>query len=341
MTLEKRAVYWFGAILVFAWILYILSPVLAPFLFGAVLAYFLNPLVQWMQKHGFSRTAAAILVLLFGLGAIIVAGIFAVPSIYEELNRLMSEWPSNWQNIKWRVYDLLPGTSVEKAKQIKDAAGEVGTGALKGLWISGGYLVETLTVLFGAPIIALYLLIDWDRLIERVDELLPREQAPTIRLLAGRIDEVLGSFLRGQLSVCLILGTFYAVSLGLIGLNYGVLIGILAGLICFIPFVGSAVGFVMATSIAFVQFGTDWPQIALVGGIFIFGQVIEGNLLTPYLVGGSVGLHPVWLIFALSAFGYLLGFTGLVLAVPMAAALGVVARWGIERYQESALYRSR
>jgi len=176
-------------------------------------------------------------------------------------------------------------------------------------------------------------------MVAALDELLPRDHAPTIRHLAGEIDRTLASFIRGQVTVGLILGTYYAIALMLIGLDFGVVIGFVAGLISFIPYVGALVGGALAIGLALFQFWGEWWLIGGVVAIFMVGQFFEGNILSPNLVGSSVGLHPVWLIFALSAFGSLFGFTGMLVAVPVAAVIGVVVRFFLERYRGGMLYQ--
>jgi len=190
-----------------------------------------------------------------------------------------------------------------------------------------------------APVVAIYLLYDWDRMVARIDDLLPREHAPVIRYLAGEIDRTMSGFIRGMGTVCLILGTYYAVALRLAGLQFGLVVGFAAGLLTFIPYVGALVGGVLAIGLALFQFWGDWLSIGLVALIFVLGQTIEGNILTPKLVGSSIGLHPVWLIFSLSVFGALFGFVGMLVAVPVAAAIGVIARFAIMQYKDSQLYR--
>jgi predicted PurR-regulated permease PerM len=187
--------------------------------------------------------------------------------------------------------------------------------------------------------VAFYLLLDWDHMIARVDAMLPRDHAPVVRRLAGEIDQVMAGFVRGQLSVCLLLGSFYSAALMLAGLQFGLVVGAVAGAITFIPYIGSLIGGILAIGLALFQFWGDWLSIALVAAIFAVGQFVEGNILTPRLVGKSVGLHPVWLLFALSAFGTVFGFVGLLVAVPVAAAMGVLTRFAISRYQDSLLYR--
>jgi predicted PurR-regulated permease PerM len=191
------------------------------------------------------------------------------------------------------------------------------------------------------PVVAVYMLLDWDKLVARIDELLPRDHAPQIRLLAQQVDATLASFIRGQGTVCLILGAFYGVALMVAGLNFGLVVGVFAGLISFIPYVGSLVGGALAIGLALFQFWGDWVWVGVVAGIFAFGQFVEGNILSPKLVGESVGLHPVTLIFALTVFGSLFGFVGLLVAVPVSAMLGVFARFGLSRYREGLLYKGQ
>ena len=204
---------------------------------------------------------------------------------------------------------------------------------------SAAGLINIIMLFVIVPVVAVYMLLDWDRMIANLDALLPRDHAPMIRRLAGDIDRTLASFIRGMGTVCLILGTYYALALMLVGLQFGLVVGFIAGLVTFIPYLGALIGGALAIGLALFQFWGDWLSIGLVGGIFVIGQVVEGNLLTPKLVGNSVGLHPVWLILALSVFGTLFGFVGMLVAVPMAAAFGVIARFAVDQYQESLLYR--
>jgi len=176
-------------------------------------------------------------------------------------------------------------------------------------------------------------------MISHVDSLLPRDHAPVVRRLARDVDRTLASFIRGMGTVCLILGTYYAIALMVVGLQFGLVVGFIAGLVTFIPYLGALIGGALAIGLALFQFWGDWVSIGLVAGIFVIGQVIEGNVLTPKLVGNSVGLHPVWLILSLSVFGTLFGFVGMLVAVPVAASLGVIARFGVEQYRMSLLYR--
>jgi predicted PurR-regulated permease PerM len=207
------------------------------------------------------------------------------------------------------------------------------------LMTSAGSIVNIAMLFVIAPIVAVYLLLDWDNMIARINDLIPRDHAPVVRRLAGEIDATLSAFVRGMGSVCLILGIYYAVALMAVGLNFGLVVGLVAGLVTFIPYVGALVGGTLALGLGLFQFWGDWSSLAIVAGIFFAGQMIEGNYLTPKLVGSSVGLHPVWLLLALSVFGALFGFIGMLIAVPLAATLGVLARFVTAQYLDSRLYR--
>ena len=198
--------------------------------------------------------------------------------------------------------------------------------------------VSSVLTIFVSLVVAFYLLLDWDRMTSVVDSWMPREHVGVIREISKEIDAVLAGFVRGQMTVGAILGIFYAVALAIVGLQFGVVIGLLAGALTFIPYVGSTVGGGLSIGLAIYQFWDDPIWIAVVAAIFIIGQMVEGNYLTPKLVGSSVGLHPVWLMFALYAFGSLIGFTGLLIAVPAAACIGVLGRFGIKNYRDSRLY---
>ena len=227
------------------------------------------------------------------------------------------------------------GTALASTPAVNSQGGEVANTLLT----SAYGVINAMIFMVVVPVVSFYLLLDWDPMVAKVDSWLPRDHAPTIRRLASEIDRVLAGFVRGQLSVCLVLGTFYAVALMLVGLQFGLVVGAVAGAITFIPYVGALIGGALAIGLALFQFWGDWLSIALVAGIFALGQFLEGNIITPRLVGSSVGLHPLWLLFALSAFGTLFGFVGMLVAVPVAAALGVLARFGISQYKLSRLYR--
>jgi predicted PurR-regulated permease PerM len=212
------------------------------------------------------------------------------------------------------------------------------TSFLKSLWSGGRALVSLFSLVVVTPVVAFYLIYDWHRMIRTADSWIPVHQRQTVRKLARDIDAAIAGFVRGQTAVCLILGSFYAAALTLSGLNFGLLIGLISGVITFIPYVGSMTGLILALGVAVAQFWPHYSSILIVLGIFLVGQFVEGNLLAPKLVGRRVGLHPLWLIFALLAFGYLFGFVGLLVAVPLAATIGVLVRFALQRYRESSLY---
>jgi predicted PurR-regulated permease PerM len=213
------------------------------------------------------------------------------------------------------------------------------TTVFQSIWSSGVALFSIASLFVVTPVVAFYMLLDWDRMVAEVDGWVPRDHVETVRALARDINTATAGFVRGQGTLCLVLGVMYATGLTLTGLNFAILIGFFAGLISFIPYVGSLTGLVLAVGVAFVQFWPDWQMIVAVACVFFVGQLIEGNILQPRLVGKSVGLHPVWLMFALFAFGALFGFVGLLIAVPASAAIAVLVRFAIARYLESPLYK--
>ncbi|MEJ8573347.1 AI-2E family transporter [Microbaculum marinum] len=357
MTLQRQLVFWFVALLLLIVVLFVLRPILLPFVAGMALAYALDPLADRLQRLGLSRLLATSVILVAFALVFILFLVALVPLLSHQLSQLMDDLPQyssrlqdlfnsltrEWMQVGW-VRDLLgmeQGESAPSAASrdlLGKAAGWVGQ-LVQGLVTGGLALVNLFALLTVTPVVAFYLLNDWDRMMGRIDSWLPREHADTIRSLAHQIDDVLAGFVRGQGLLCLVLGTFYAIGLSVIGLNFGLVIGFGAGLISFIPYIGSIVGFLVSMGVALAQFWPDWIMITAVAAVFLAGQFLEGNILQPKLVGGHIGLHPVWLIFALFAFGYLFGFVGMLLAVPLAAALGVLARFLLQQYLDSKLYK--
>jgi predicted PurR-regulated permease PerM len=231
--------------------------------------------------------------------------------------------------------------AADSDKTLSDLVGQLATWLLSfsySLWTGGKALVSFASVLIVMPVVTFYLIRDWHRMVDRVDSWIPVRQRETVRQLAREIDAAIGGFLRGQFGVCLFLGCYYAVGLMLAGLEFGLLIGLIAGVITFVPYIGSMTGLMIAASVAIAQFWPDWKRITLVIAIFLVGQFIEGNIVSPKFVGERVGLHPVWLIFAMFAFGYLFGFVGLLIAVPLGAAIAVLLRFGLRQYFASPIY---
>jgi predicted PurR-regulated permease PerM len=231
----------------------------------------------------------------------------------------------------------LPDTEKSLGGLVSQGSGFIAT-FLASLWSGGRAVFQVLSLIIITPVVAFYLLCDWDRVVVTIDGWIPRQHRPTVRALLHDMDAAIAGFVRGQALICLILAAFYAIGLTFTGLNSGFLIGLMTGLFSFIPFVGAATGFLVAAIVAVAQFWPDWTSIAMVAGVFLIGQGLEGYILSPNLVGAKVGLHPVWLIFSLLAFGYLLGFVGLLIAIPLAAAVGVLVRFALRKYQESPLY---
>ena len=337
--------YWGIAAVVFLALFWFLGDVLLPFLVGGAIAYFLDPVADRLERLGLSRVAATTLISLVALVLVILLVLAVIPTLVNQLTALINAAPDIAKRLQGFLLERFPELA-DSTSTIRQTLAEIGTAIQsRGAQLAQGVLTSALGVIsvvvfiVVVPVVAFYLLLDWDKMIDRIDAMLPRDHAPTIRRLAGEIDAVLAGFVRGQVSVCLALGTFYAVALMAAGLQFGLVVGAIAGAITFIPYVGSIIGGTLAVGLALFQFWGDWVQIGIVAAIFAAGQFIEGNILTPKLVGKSVGLHPVWLLLALSAFGSVFGFVGMLIAVPVAASMGVLTRFGVEQYQASLLYR--
>ncbi len=349
MTIDRRALFWVTVALTLLLLLVLLRDILLPFVLGAAIAYLLDPLADRLERAGLSRLWATIVIVVTFLFALIGGLVFLLPPLLEQLAGLAARLPGYVQSVRdllmtfaqERLGDVLNRSDGRLEQAIADliqkATGWLGQ-ILGSVWSGGLALVNTLGLVLVTPVVAFYLLLDWDRMMARIDSWLPRDHAGTVRALALEIDDVMAGFVRGQLAVLLMLGTIYVVGLLLVGLNFGLLIGVGAGLISFVPYLGPLVGFVVGGIVAIVQFGSDWVSIAAVLGVFAVGQIVEGNILSPLIVGDRVRLHPVWLIFALFVFGYLFGFVGMILAVPAAAAIGVLVRFALHSYLQSPLY---
>jgi predicted PurR-regulated permease PerM len=345
----RQLLFWGAAFLVFAVIVALLREVLLPFALGLILAYFLNPLAAGLERVGFSRTWATIAIFAMFL---IVSALFMLlvgPLLVAQVRELASQVPTylaQLHDIASSLIDrwfgqYLPGgeAGVREAMQnaMKQAAGQL-AGLLGSVLSSGMAVVSFFSLFLITPVVAFMLMLDWNELIRRVDSWLPREHAPVIRLLAKRMDRSTDAFVHGQLMIAIILGTYYALALTASGLKYGLLIGLTAGVINIVPFLGWLTGLLIATTMAVVQFWPEWQPIAIVAAIFLIAQLIDGYLLTPKLIGEKLGLHPLWLMFALFTASYLFGVLGTLIAIPVAAAIGVLVRYGLERYLDSSLY---
>ena len=337
--------YWGLGAAVFVAFLWLVGDTLLPFLVGMTIAYFLDPVADRLERAGVSRLWATVVITAMVLFVTTLTLVLLIPLIVDQTQALIAAAPGYAETLRtWlegRFPDLLEeggavrGALDQTVETVRARIPDIANSILA----SGIALLDFVLLLVVAPVVAFYMLMDWDRMVATIDGWLPLEHRATIRDLARQVDDVLAGFVRGQLTVCLILGSFYALALTLIGLQFGLVIGLFAGLISFIPFVGSITGGAVSIGVALFQFWDDPIWIGAVVAIFVIGQTVEGNVLTPKLVGGSVGLHPVWLMFALSAFGALMGFTGLLIAVPVAAVIGVLARFGLAQYQRGRLYR--
>ena len=339
--------FWGIAFVVLIALLWLLGGTLLPFLLGAAVAYFLDPLADRLQRLGMSRILATSVIAIVGVLVFIAILVFAVPALIWQIQALVVAMPEYIANLSALLARRYPELFGENSRLLRNLSGfeamlrDSGMTVLNQVLVGSLQVLSFLVVLFVTPVVAFYLLLDWDRMVARVNAWLPREHALTIRGLAREIDVVLAGFVRGQLSVCVILGVFYAGALWAIGLQYGILVGVIAGLISFIPYIGSTVGLLLSVGIALFQFWDAKLWILVTAGIFLFGQFVEGNILAPNLIGKSVGLHPVWLILALAVFGTLFGFAGLLVAVPVAAALGVIGRFLVDQYLASPMYTGR
>jgi predicted PurR-regulated permease PerM len=348
MMFERQVLFWLAALAVFVLLLWLLSAILLPFLAGLVIAYLLTPLTDRIERLGVHRLAAALAIITLVVMAIVLLILLVAPILGGQLSSFIDNIPGYVTKLQSLLSDpsrpwvqKILGASFNADKSYGDLVTQgVGwlTTFLRSLWSGGRALISLFSLVVVTPVVAFYLIYDWHRMIRTADSWIPVNQRQTVRRLAREIDAAISGFVRGQTAVCLILGSFYAVALTLTGLNFGLLIGLISGLITFIPYVGSMTGLVLALGVAVAQFWPAYSSILIVLGIFLVGQFFEGNLLSPKLVGQSVGLHPVWLMFALLAFGYLLGFVGLLVAVPLAATIGVLVRFALQRYRASALY---
>lgn len=345
LPVSHQARYWGIATVVLLLMLWVFGEVLLPFLVGGAIAYFLDPVADRLERAGLSRVMATSVISIAALLMVVLLVLSVIPTLVSQLTALVNAAPDIALRLQTFLTERFPQLSDETSTIRQTLAQLAALIQSKGAQLASGLLNSALGVISAVvfivvvPVVAFYLLLDWDNMVARVDALVPRDHTETVRGLARQIDNVLAGFVRGQVSVCLILGTYYSVALMLAGLQFGLIVGAIAGTITFIPYVGALIGGVLALGLALFQFWGDWLSIGLIAGIFAAGQFLEGNVLTPKLVGKSVGLHPVWLLFSLSCFGALFGFVGMLVAVPVAASIGVLLRFGISQYQRSLLYQ--
>ena len=347
---NRHITFWLVTAVLFLGLVWLLNDILLPFVVGAAIAFFLNPLADRLAQTGMGRTAASALIIIVAALLLVLFLIVLGPHLVDQLRQLVQKLPGD---IK-RLLVVFEGTarawlggryeeiqaSVEQGLASMAQSWTTSMGwAVQQVWDRGLALVNLLSLLLITPVVAFYLLADWPRVVARIDDALPRDHAPTIRALAGEINDTIAAFVRGQGTICLILAVIYSVGLTLIGLRYSLLIGLAVGLMSFVPVVGGALGLVLAGGVALAQ---GWPDLMLllkVVALFAAISIVDSSLLSPRIVGPRVGLHPVWLIFSVLAFGSLFGLVGVLIAVPVAAAIAVLVRFALRLYLESEVYR--
>lgn len=348
MTVRQQAWAWGIAFAIFLGLLYLLGDVLTPFVAGMAIAYLLDPACDRLERMGCSRIVATCIITatFFVLATVLL--LLLVPLITAQIVNFAQNIPDYTTALREKAVFLIGllenRLGPDELGQLRDAFSAVSSDVVKFfLGLAGGLAsgVESLLTLASlaliTPIVTFYLLRDWDHIVAKIDGWLPLANAEVIRTQIRLVDDTLSGFARGQATVCLLLGSFYGVGLFLAGLDFGFIVGFLTGLISFVPYFGMLVGLVAGLSIAVAQFGEIAP-VAIIAAIFAAGQLLEGNVLTPKLVGGRVGLHAVWIIFALLAGGSLFGFVGVLLAVPLMAIIGVLTRFSLDQYLRSPLY---
>jgi predicted PurR-regulated permease PerM len=342
MNLQRPATLWIAALAAVLVLVVLLRDILLPFLAGIALAYLLDPVVGRLQRLGLNRGLAAFAILTLFIVAVGGVAVVAIPIIGRELADFIEKVPGYIEQLQALVADpsrpwlhKLVGEGLSEAEQ---SAGEIARFAanwipslLLRVWSDSQALISAFSLLIVTPIVTFYLLKDWNRLIATIDRSIPSVQRDTVQKLAEELDDTISGFLRGQGTICLILACYYALALYLIGLNHGILIGLFAGLISFIPYLGSLAGLLLSVCVAVLQFWPSWTMIPVVLVIFLSGQAIADYVLAPYLVASRIHLNPVWVMFSIAAFGYLFGFVGLLLAVPLAAAVGVLVRFALRQ----------
>jgi len=349
MPFTRPIVFWIAMLAGVIAVIILLREVLLPFVAGMVLAYLFNPVASRIERLGLSRLLATLAIIVLFLVTIAVVLLLTVPIIVRELADFIESFPVYVRRLHTLASDpsrpwisKMVGEGLGEAER---SVGELTTLATSGIstflrsaWSGGRELISAFSLAVVTPIVACYLIYDWNRMIATVDNWVPPARREMVRALAREIDDTIGGFVRGQSALCLVLALYYAAALSLIGLRHGALIGFAAGLLSFIPYLGSLSGLVISICVAIAQFWPDWTLILLVLAIFLVGQSLADYVLSPYLVGRRVHLNPVWVMFALFAFGYLFGFVGLLIAVPLAAAIGVIARFALRQYYASPLY---
>lgn len=344
----RQALFWLGVLAGFVLILWVLKSILLPFVLGMAIAYFLDPVADRLVALRVPRSLAAglIIIAFFLIGTVLL--MLIVPTIVEQVTMLIRALPRYVEAAAESLRPVISGAlarvsaspPTDLTQPLAAAQSMAGfAGHLLNEALSRGFaFVNSVALLAVTPLVAFYLLRDWEKVVESVDGWLPRVHAEVIRAQLREIDWVLAGFARGTATVCLVLGAFYATALSIVGLDFGLTIGLTAGLVSFIPYIGTFFGLVTSVGVALYQFWPNWPHVVVVLCVFFAGQILNDYVLVPRLVGERVGLHPLWVMFGLFAGGALFGFVGLLIAVPVCAVIGVVTRFALTRYKESPLY---
>lgn len=342
MRLAQPATFWIAVSAVAVVALVLLHQILLPFVVGALLAYLLVPAVDRLERFGINRSLAALVVFLPLAAGLVAFLLVMLPAIIGELRFFIEEFPHYVARLQSLMTDAshpwlnrIVGGEVHIEPSPVDVASAMGSswldGFLRSIWSGGLALISLVSLLVVTPIIAIYVAIDWQRMIATVDDWFPPAYRNQVRTLGREIHDTVSGFVRGQVVICLVLAVLYATALKVTGLHHAILIGIAAGLISFVPYLGAATGFLVSVCVAIAQFWPNWVPVAIVGGVFIVGEMLADYVLAPRVIGRRVKLNPVWMMFALFAFGWLFGFIGMLLAVPIAASLGVILRFARQK----------
>jgi predicted PurR-regulated permease PerM len=349
MIFTRPIMFWIAMLAALLAVVVLLREVLLPFIAGMVLAYLLDPLATRIERLGVNRLVATLVIVASVIAAVALLLVLTVPVVTRELSYFIESFPLYVRRLHTLASDpsrpWLSKIIGEGLGEAERSLGELTTLAtswfgtfVRSVWSGGRALISILSLGVVAPIVACYLLYDWKRMVAAIDNWVPPTRRPIVRALAREVDDTIGGFVRGQSALCLVLAVYYAAVLWLMDLHHGAVIGVAAGVISFIPYLGSLSGLVVSICVATAQFWPDWTPIVLVLAVFFIGQCLADYVLAPYLVGRRVHLNPVWVMFALFAFGYLFGFVGLLIAVPAAAAIGVLMRFALQQYYASPLY---
>jgi predicted PurR-regulated permease PerM len=350
MRVERQLLFWVAAFVVLVFAIAMLRDILLPFVTAMVVAYFLNPIADRLQARGLNRAWAAILIV--GVVAVLLAFalILLVPILTDQIRQMVTALPTETKRFKasterfgrdW-LGPSFPSFQVALDRTLADLSQNwtaMAGAVMASVWSRGLALVNFVSLLLITPVVVFYLLVDWHPMLARLDDALPRDHAPTIRRLATGINNAVAAFIRGQGTICLVLGVFYAIGLSWAGIDYGLLVGLTTGLLAFIPIIGWLLGLIFASGLAIVQFWPDPAPLLKAVGVLVSGIAIDTAFLSPRFVGQKIGLHPVWMIFALFVFSYLFGLVGTLVAVPLAAAMGVLVRFAVQLYLDSSVYK--